>query len=857
MGERMARLLKLLKRKEVYMMPNILLASKTTVPQTGKQIIERERLNAILHQSTAKLIVVQAPAGYGKTTLLSSWFQQLETTVAWYTVDQTDNDPIRYWKYLIHAIGHSLQQEASSRIDSILHAQPQLPLEYLVDALLNELSLSTEKVHIMIDDYHHIFNVTIHQTMTRLIDFLPEHCFIYLTSRSTISLPIAKWRLNHCLLEIGMEHLLFTYEEAKEFYENLNKQLKAKELQKVFEITEGWATGLQLTNLAGFHNVDDKEFGESNSNVIHYLMNEVFSKLATPLQTFLLYTSLLEQLTADTCNVLTNRTDAQLVLLELDQQGLFISRVEAKEQVFRYHNLFREALRQELSNRFTQHDILNLYEKAAVALYNNGSFLSAIELALSGNVFIYAEQWIQEHLVTFLSCGHSTSYVNWIDTFLTNGYEVHPELMVMYAYTLAALHNLEDAYQTILDLEQKHRSNQWMNKSEYASAVDDFLGVKAYVFVMKNGDLSQAGEYIRQRLERNPVGSKWDAIFIQYNQTEPMLFRTNIGSRGKLLSDEQAMSFFAKFRTGEFKNLSMTGYSYGMRAEKLYEWNQFDELPIELEEALRSGHQFQDAGLLVPMYILKSKIAVLEEQYIVAQGVLDHAIETVNERYWIDSIRVMKALLFLREDNIVQAKQELAKIEENVYKDSPFYLLVKARYLLMKGHLLEAQQLIIQVQLQAQQQEQLSTRIEATILLAICLAEQEQAEEALRTLHQALKLAEPYNYIRTFLDENKIIPLIRDYIDFRRKRAKDDWDEVTLGYAYRLLDYVQELTPVLEALSAREQEIFSLLSEGASNKEIAEQLFLSEGTIRVYLSGIYNKLGVKNRAQALLLKQSK
>lgn len=839
------------------MMPNILLASKTTVPQTGKQIIERERLNAILHQSTAKLIVVQAPAGYGKTTLLSSWFQQLETTVAWYTVDQTDNDPIRYWKYLIHAIGHSLQQEASSRIDSILHAQPQLPLEYLVDALLNELSLSTEKVHIIIDDYHHIFNVTIHQMMTRLIDFLPEHCFIYLTSRSTISLPIAKWRLNHCLLEIGMEHLLFTYEEAKEFYENLNKKLKAKELQKVFEITEGWATGLQLTNLAGFHNVDDKEFGESNSNVIHYLMNEVFSKLATPLQTFLLYTSLLEQLTADTCNVLTNRTDAQLVLLELDQQGLFISRVEAKEQVFRYHNLFREALRLELSNRFTQHDILNLYEKAAVALYNNGSFLSAIELALSGNVFIYAEQWIQEHLVTFLSCGHSTSYVNWIDTFLTNGYEVHPELMVMYAYTLAALHNLEDAYQTILDLEQKHRSNQWMNKSEYASAVDDFLGVKAYVFVMKNGDLSQAGEYIRQRLERNPVGSKWDAIFIQYNQTEPMLFRTNIGSRGKLLSDEQAMSFFAKFRTGEFKNLSMTGYSYGMRAEKLYEWNQFDELPIELEEALRSGHQFQDAGLLVPMYILKSKIAVLEEQYIVAQGVLDHAIETVNERYWIDSIRVMKALLFLREDNIVQAKQELAKIEENVYKDSPFYLLVKARYLLMKGHLLEAQQLIIQVQLQAQQQEQLSTRIEATILLAICLAEQEQAEEALRTLHQALKLAEPYNYIRTFLDENKIIPLIRDYIDFRRKRAKDDWDEVTLGYAYRLLDYVQELTPVLEALSAREQEIFSLLSEGASNKEIAEQLFLSEGTIRVYLSGIYNKLGVKNRAQALLLKQSK
>lgn len=379
---------------------------------------------------------------------------------------------------------------------------------------------------------------------------------------------------------------------------------------------------------------------------------------------------------------------------------------------------------------------------------------------------MYAEQWIQEHLVTFLSCGHSTSYINWINTLLANGYEVHPELMVMYAYTLAALHNLENAYQTILELEQKHRTNQWMNKNTYASAVDDFLGVKAYVFVMKNGDLSQAAEYIRQRLERNPIGSKWDAIFIQYNQTEPMLFRTNIGSRGKLLSDEQAMSFFAKFRTGEFKNLSMTGYSYGMRAEKLYEWNHFDELSIELEEALRSGHQFQDPGLLVPMYILKSKIAALEEQYIVAQSILDHAIETINERHWIDSIRVMKALLFLRESNVVQAEQELAKIKENMDKNSPFYLLVKARYLLMKEHLLEAQQLIVQVQLQAQQQGQLSTCIEATILLAICLAEQGQADKSLMTLHQALKLAEPYQYIRTFMDEPQTYALLKNMLLF-------------------------------------------------------------------------------------------
>ncbi|MFJ7370964.1 LuxR C-terminal-related transcriptional regulator [Lysinibacillus sp. NPDC098008] len=837
-------------------MPTILLASKTTIPKISKQVIQRERLMAIFQQAQVKLIVVQAPAGYGKTTLISSWFHQLNTAVAWYTVDRTDNDPMRYWKFFMHAISHALPIESTARITAILHAQPQLPLAHLVDALLHELSRVTKKVHIMIDDYHHIHNVAIHQMMTRLIDFLPEHCCIYLASRSTVSLPIIRWRLNHCLVEIGVDQLLFTYEEIKDFYNRLNRKIDTKELQRVFDRTEGWAIGLQLENLAEFSDDGDEPLKESNSYMAQYIVKEILAKLDPSLRMFLLYTSLLEQLTPDTCNLLTNRRDAQQVLVELEKQGLFISRIEAQQQVYKYHNLFRQTLRQELHKQFSHQDISALYEKAAVSLYNNGHFLSAIELALSGEIFTYGEQWIYEHIVTFLSCGHATTYINWIDTLLTNGCEIHPELLVMYAYTLAVLHNLDEAYQIIMELEQKNKSNQWMEKAEYTSAVDDFLGVKAYIVVMKNGNLAQGAEYIRQRLERKPVGSKWDAIFIQYNQKEHMLFRTNIGSKGKLLSDEQAMSFFAKFRTGEFKDLSMTGYSYGMRAEKLYEWHRFEELSIELEGALRAGHQFQDAGLLVPMYMLKSKIAVFDGQYLVAQAVLDHAMEIVRERYWIDVIRVMKALVFLRENHIVQAEQELAKVNENEVMDSPFYALVKARILLMKDQPLEAQQLMIQVKLQAEQQGQLSTCIEAMVLLAICLAKQGKIEEALWTLHQALKLAEPYQYIRTFIDEPQTYALLKNYAAIRQQPSYKAWGEVSISYAKHLLECAQQhkQIPAFATLSTREQEIFLLLSEGASNKEIAEQLFLSEGTIRVYLSGIYSKLGVKNRAQAILLK---
>ncbi len=847
-------------------MPNILLASKTAVPKINNHIIERERLTKILQRNDmAKLIVIRAPAGYGKTTMLSSWMNQLDSAVAWYTVDQTDNDPILFWKYLTHSVYSALHHESTSQIRSLLHTQPQLPLENLVDSLLNEL-FACEKIHIIIDDYHHIENVSIHHMMTRLIDFLPDHCTVYLTSRSSISLPVARWRLSYCMLEMDAKHLLFTYEETNQFYEKQKIQLSITELQNVFAVTEGWATGLQLTSLSTAKNATGEwqveQLRRNDSNIAQFLMNEVLSKLAPPIQNFLLYTSLLEHVTPDICNLLTNRTDSQQVLLELEKQGFFISRVSTKEQIFKYHNLLKMTLRKELDGKCPQNVIVDLYEKATNALYKNGNFICAIELALNGELYARAEQWIYEHIVAVLSCGHSTSYVTWIRKLLKSGYDVHPEIMVMYAYTLAALHDLEDAYRVIEELEQKHRTNQWMDRAEYTSAVDDFLGVKAYILVMLKGDLAQGGEFIRQRLERKPKKSKWDAIFTQYNQKEHVLFRTNIGYKGKLLSDEKAMSFFIKFRSGEFKELSMTGYSYGMRAEKLYEWNRFDELSTELEEALRSGHQFRDSGLLVPMYILKSKIAALDNQYIVAQAVLDHAIETISERYWINTLRVMKALLFSRENDSIQAEQELAKIKGRSNADStqvnlPFYLLVKARVYLVKGHYQEAKQLIIQVQLQSEQEGQLSTNIEAAILRAICLVELGDKNEALSVLHHALKLAEPYEYVRTFIDEIKILPLLRNYVEVRHELF-DNWDEVSINYAHLLLECAQkhEQVPALEALSVREQEILSLLSAGASNREIAEKLFLSEGTVRVYLSGIYSKLGVKNRAQALLFKQT-
>lgn len=840
-----------------------LLASKIITPKTNNLTLVRERFTEIFQlNSQVKLKIVRAPAGYGKTTMLSHWAQILNTSVAWYTVNDTDNDPNKFWKYLTNSIYHALYQKSASQLSLLLNVQRQLPLDYLVDLLLNELSASAKRIHIIIDDYHLIHNKSIHKMMCRLIDFSPDYCTFYLASRSNISLPIAKWRLSYNVLEIGIEQLLFTYDEARQFYNKRQVGLSNTELLDVLNVTEGWATGLQLLNLSRIQNDDGQHrLPGDDTDVTQFLIKEVLSKLAPPLQNFLLSTSILDQLDVYICDSVMDRNDSQQILLELEKQGVFINIVDSKDYVFKYHHLFKKTLQKELENKFSQDFIVALYEKGSNALYKRHKIIPAIELALKGKLFTKAEQWIHDNIVTVLSCGHSNTYCTWIQKLLNHRCDLHPEIIVMYAYSLAILHNLEDAYRVIEKLEQKHCDNQWMDNPNYASAVDDFLGVKAYILVMQKGDLAQGAEYIRQRLERKPKRSKWDAIYTQYNQEEHILFRTSIGSKGKLLSDKKAMSFFAKFRTGEFKELSMTGYSYGMRAEKLYEWNCFDELHDELEEALRSGHRFNDPGLLVPMYILKSKILALDKQFLVAHAVLDHAIENINGQYWTDILKTMKVLLFLREKEIERAEQELAKISDEsidnlLCVNSSFYLLVYARLLLEKKQFELAAQLLENVQLEAKREEQVSTIIESAILKAICL-EKLGKGEALHLLHNALKQAQPYGYVRTFIDEAEATPLIEKYESYRQQFTKQQWEDVSIVYVNDLLKCSQRhsIDP-FKSLSAREKEIFSLLSDGASNREIADQLFLSEGTVRVYLSAIYNKLGVKNRAQALLLKQS-
>nr|WP_276612732.1 LuxR C-terminal-related transcriptional regulator [Psychrobacillus vulpis] len=271
---------------------------------------------------------------------------------------------------------------------------------------------------------------------------------------------------------------------------------------------------------------------------------------------------------------------------------------------------------------------------------------------------------------------------------------------------------------------------------------------------------------------------------------------------------------------------------------------------MELEVALQYGHRMNDSGLFIPMYILKAHIHAMNRNFVAAHALLDSTMEIVKEKHWINSLRTMKACCNLIEGNISQAEVELCKAESR----QPFWLLVNTRLLLVKGQAEDALKTIIQVKTKALQEMQVSTIIETAVLEAICEMELDHEDAALMALNEALGHGAPYGYIRTFLDEKAIVPLMETYLKVQQTNTKLHWSFVLLSYLEQLIEHRYSQGSLLDSLTPREKEVFTLLVDGATNREIAERLFLSEGTVRVYLTTIYSRLGVNFRAKVMLIK---
>ncbi|MFD1927696.1 LuxR C-terminal-related transcriptional regulator [Sporosarcina siberiensis] len=836
------------------------LHSKITAPRATLEVVGRPRLvDTLQYHNLRKLTIVRAPAGYGKTTLLSQSMNEFDGLAAWLSIDANDNDPLRFWTYVIRAVSNVVTENIDSLVNPQFHSQS--PLELLIDSFSNDIAMIPREILIVFDDYHLIESPVIHTMMARFIDYLPDNIYLFLVSRTELPLPLAKWRVQESLTEIGVDQLRFTYEETEHLYRKRRFSYEDTEsLQRVLQMTEGWAAGLQLVGLSGGMSAPDKwgvaQFDSKFPFIKDFLLQEILASLSPAVQDFLVRTSILKQLEPAICDALTNRTDSYSVLLELERKGLFIVRLHSSEPVFRYHHLFEDALRIEMRLRYSQKQIASFHEEVSRILIEQGDFISAIELTFRGQLWDVADKWMTTYLIEIFTLGQTATFIRWVKVLRDNNFAVNIETLVMYVIALSNIYEVEEARRLIDELEQRDEVENWMDKDEYRGMASIFATAKAFVIFASGGDIEQAKALISTQLITGRVSSRWDHIPMQYNQLEARTLRTTIGVRGKLWPRDVVLPFLELFRKSEFKEQNMTGYGYGVQAETLYEHDSIDEALIELEVALQYGHRFQDPGLYIPMYILKSRIYAMKKQFVEAHRTLDYAMKTMKERHWTNQLRAMKAHCCLLEGDISQAEWELSKSTGlnrlEAKSEQELWLLVYVRLLLAKGEVEEALKITMRIKEKALQERQTLTIIEAGMLEAICQMRLLNEGAALATLHGALKLGELYNYKRTFLDEVGLEPLLKKYLKVHRKGTYEHWGYIPLVYIEQFV-VDSQADQVIDTLSPREREILQLLAEGASNSEIASQLGLSEGTVRVYLSNVYRKLGVNSRTNAILI----
>ncbi|MGZ3647337.1 MAG: hypothetical protein ACXVCM_26190 [Ktedonobacteraceae bacterium] len=329
-----------------------LLTTKFFIPSASHTLIPRSRLDAQLNAGMKrKLTLISAPAGFGKTTLLSAWVQTLpldNPIVAWVSLDEEDNDPMRFWEYALTAL-NTCQSELFTPLLSFFQTEQAHAVQSLVTAVINILVKQTEQFLLILDDYHVITESAVHTSLNFPLEHLPSQLHLILATRADPPLSLPRLRGCNQMLEVRSDQLQCTTEEVLAFFAKaMGIALTSEESQEVEDRTEGWIAGLQLVALSMRGHTDTtpilRELHGSQRYILDYLTDEVLRQQAGTLQTFLLRTSILERLCAPLCDSVMQQSGSQQLLEQLEQAHLFVVPLDERRQWYRYHALFAEAL---------------------------------------------------------------------------------------------------------------------------------------------------------------------------------------------------------------------------------------------------------------------------------------------------------------------------------------------------------------------------------------------------------------------------------------------------------------------------------------------------------------------------------
>jgi LuxR family maltose regulon positive regulatory protein len=421
-----------------------LIATKFHIPPAPSDWVPRPHLLHALDgamQPPHKLILVSAPAGFGKTTLVAEWLRQNRIPAAWLSLDKDDNDPARFWRYMVAAL-QIVHPGLGRSVAAALESSPLPALEPLIAALANDLAGVEGPTVIVLDDYHWIAAGSIHASVTYFLVHLPPKLRIVIATRADPPLGLARLRGRAQLAETRSADLRFTREEAAEFLNTVHHlNLPEEDIAHLENRTEGWIVGLQLAALSLRQQSDRHAFvtafAGDDRYVMDYLLEEVLQHQTPAVHSFLLQTSILERLCGPLCQAVTGMADASALLHQLEDTNLFILPLDNRRYWYRYHTLFSDLLRRRLSRERSASDRLGLYRRASLWYEQEGFIAEAVSQALSAPDSGLAADLLERHGLAIFFRSETMLVHTWLKALPESVLRERPLLCALYANTLA------------------------------------------------------------------------------------------------------------------------------------------------------------------------------------------------------------------------------------------------------------------------------------------------------------------------------------------------------------------------------------------------------------------------------------
>jgi LuxR family maltose regulon positive regulatory protein len=452
-------------------MTSSILVTKLFIPTTRSELVLRPRLIEQLNEGlNRKLTLISAPAGFGKTTLVTEWLDQLrgdihqdhqiENKIAWLSLDEGDNDLVRFLTYFIAALNQIEEIEAAfgrGALSMLKSPQPP-PTEVILTSLINEIASITVSMILVLDDYHTVESSPVDDALTYLLENLPPQLHLVIATREDPQLPLARLRARGRLTELRAADLRFTSSEAAEFLnQEMGLDLSEEDLAALEKRTEGWIAGLQLAAISLQGQTDTsrliQSFTGSHRLVLDYLIEDVLNQQSKTVQSFLIRTSVLNRLTGSLCDALTGQENGQQTLEYLERANLFIVPLDNERRWYRYHHLFADLLRQRL-NQIQPYQLPILHHRASEWYEQNGFIDEGIEHALNAEDFERAAHLIEGQADAVWERGEHAKLRLWLDELPVELVVTKPQLCIFHAWILYTNGQLDAAEQSLQAAEQ-------------------------------------------------------------------------------------------------------------------------------------------------------------------------------------------------------------------------------------------------------------------------------------------------------------------------------------------------------------------------------------------------------------------